>query len=40
MAKVNQEALDVVNESMAGVYCINYNQIATECKRAGIKVNG
>lgn len=40
MAKVNQRALDVVNKSMAEVYCINYNQIATECKRVGIKVNG
>ena len=40
MAKTNQKALDVVNKSMAEVYCINYNQIATECKRVGIRVNG
>jgi hypothetical protein len=40
MAKVNQEALDVANKSMTEVYCINYNQVADECKRVGIKVNG
>lgn len=40
MAKVNQEALDIVNGSMSGIYAVNYNQVASDCKRAGIKVNG
>lgn len=39
LAKVNQEALDVVNDSMSDIYVMNYNQVATECKRVGIKVN-
>lgn len=40
MAKVNQEALDIVNRSMSEIYAINYNQVADECARVGIKVNG
>lgn len=39
LAKVNQEALDVVNDSMSDIYVMNYNQVITECKRVGIKVN-
>lgn len=40
MAKVNQQALDVANNSMSEIYSMNYNQVAVECKRVGIKVNG
>lgn len=40
MAKVNQSALNIVNDTMADVYAKNYNEVATECKRVGIKVNG
>lgn len=40
LAQVNQEALALVNDTTVGVYCINYNQAAEECKAVGIKVNG
>ena len=40
MAEVNQKALDVVNDSMIEIYTINYNQVAEECRKVGIKVNG
>lgn len=40
LAKVNQQALDIVNSKTKEIYCINYNQVAEDCKRAGIKVNG
>ena len=40
MADVNQKALDLVNAEMSEIYVINYNQIATDCKKIGIKVNG
>lgn len=40
MAEVNQKALDVVNDEMIGIYTINYNQVAEECRKVGIKVNG
>lgn len=40
MADVNQKALDLVNAEMSEIYAINYNQIATDCKKIGIKVNG
>lgn len=40
MAKVNQKALDITNRAMDEVYVINYNQVAEDCKEAGIKVNG
>lgn len=40
MAQANQSALDVVNDAMVNVYAINYNQVADECRRVGIKVNG
>lgn len=36
----NKKALDIVNESMAEVYAISYNNVADECRRVGIKVNG
>ena len=40
MAKVNQDALNVVNNEIDDVYVINYNQIADDCKKMGIKING
>lgn len=40
MAGVNQRALDLVNAEMSTVYAINYNQIAVECRKIGITVNG
>lgn len=40
LAQVNQEALGLINDTTIGVYCINYNQVAEDCKEVGIKVNG
>ena len=40
MAQVNQQALDITNDAMTDVYTLNYNQVATECRRVGIKVDG
>lgn len=40
MADVNQKALNLVNAEMSEIYVINYNQIATDCEKIGIKVNG
>lgn len=40
MAEVNQKALDIVNKEMRTIYAENYNQVAEECRRVGIKVNG
>lgn len=40
MAQVNSEALAVANKAMTDVYVANYNQVAVECKRVGIEVNG
>ena len=40
MAQVNGEALAVANGSMSEIYALNYNQVADECKRVGIRVNG
>ena len=40
MAQVNQQALSVANGSMSEIYALNYNEVATECKRVGIRVNG
>ena len=38
IALVNQQALDIVNDSMAEIYRVNYNQVAVQCKRVGIEV--
>lgn len=38
MAQANQRALDIANDAMMDVYVLNYNQIAEECRRVGIKV--
>lgn len=40
MAQANQRALDIANSYMRKIYVDNYNQVATECRRVGIKVNG
>lgn len=40
MARVNQDVLDIINEEMIPIYTINYNQVAVECKKVGITVNG
>lgn len=40
LARVNQDALDIVNAGMLTIYAENYNQVAEECRKAGIKVNG
>lgn len=40
LAQVNQKALDVVNGSMVDVYTVSYNNVADECERVGMRVNG
>ena len=40
MAQANQDALNVVNSEMRKVYVENYNEVATDCRKVGIKVNG
>lgn len=37
MAKVNQKALDYVNDEMAEIFAWNYNQVTEDLKKAGIK---
>lgn len=40
LSKANQYALDIVNAEMISIYTENYNQVAEECERVGINVNG
>lgn len=40
LAATNQYALDIVNAEMISIYTENYNQVAEECERVGINVNG
>ena len=40
LAEVNQKSLDIANEQMLEIYVDNYNQVATECRKIGVKVNG
>ena len=40
MAQVNQEALNIVNAELGDIYTLNYNQVAVDCERVGIEVNG
>ncbi len=40
MAEVNQQAIEYTNRQMKQIYIDNYNQVAVECKEAGIEVNG
>ena len=39
MADVNQKALDIINDAMPEIYVVNYNQVAEDCRKVGIKVN-
>lgn len=38
LAAVNQEALMLVNTEMPEIYAVNYNAVADECRKVGIKV--
>lgn len=40
LTKANQAALSIANDEMVGIYADNYNQIADQCRKFGIKVNG
>lgn len=40
LAEINQKAVDITNAAMNEVYAINYNQVAEDCRKAGIKING
>lgn len=40
MAGVNQQAIAVSNSMMKKIYIENYNQVAVDCREAGIRVNG
>ena len=40
LAEANGEALGIINDAMVDVYVDNYNAVADECERVGIKVNG
>lgn len=40
MAGVNQQAIAVANSEMKKIYIENYNQVAVDCREAGIRVNG
>lgn len=40
MANVNQQALDIANAEMTDIYTLNYNQIAVDCRKIGIEVDG
>ena len=40
LAEVNQQALDIANDEMIAIYTDNYNQVAEDCRKVGIKVNG
>ena len=40
LAKVNQQALDISNKAMRDIYVMNYNQVAEDCRKVGIKVDG
>ena len=40
LAQVNQKALNIANIEMRKIYAENYNEVAVECRKVGIKVNG
>lgn len=40
LTQVNQKALSLVNTQMDRIYALNYNQVADDCRKAGIRVNG
>lgn len=38
LSDTNQKALDVMNANTSEIYAVNYNQVAVDCKKAGIEV--
>lgn len=40
MAGANDKALAIANDTMLDIYTMNYNQVADECKKVGIRVDG
>ena len=40
MANVNAKATDMTNEFVDNIYMLNYNEVAEDCKKVGIRVNG
>ena len=40
LADANRQALAISNKAMREVYAVNYNQVAEECRKVGIKVDG
>lgn len=38
LSEVNAQALEYINDNVDAIYVDNYNDIATECKKMGIKV--
>lgn len=40
LSEANQQALDITNSGMEEIYAINYNEVAEDCKKVGIKVDG
>lgn len=40
ITQTNKQALAIANDAMQEVYVENYNQVAEECERVGIKVDG
>lgn len=40
LSEINQKSIDLANDEMADIYITNYNQLAVECKRLGIQVDG
>lgn len=40
ITKVNKQALNIANGAMQEIYVTNYNQVAVDCEKVGIKVNG
>ena len=39
ITKVNKQALNIANGAMQEIYVTNYNQVAVDCEKVGIKVN-
>lgn len=40
LSQANQQALAIANGYMLGIYAENYNEVATDCRKAGIDVDG
>ena len=40
IAKVNEKATKMTNEFVDNIYILNYNEVAVDCKKIGIRVNG